>query len=441
MNDDRFPPEAPEPEVAADDGGVRPRPRPVRRLTSLPVLIGMVVIAFFVVVLGWVSSRRADRPEQPGPQEQPAVDTPTARLQAEAERDRLREAPPPARTPPPAPPEPERDQRSPQQILVAEFNNPPPGLRRFGAQQQDEAAPRDPRAAYAELLSERLEAAREERAQAREAMAQQNTDGAAAERPPGYGPPGYDPVGYGGDPGAPFYYRDELYAADQAQRFLDDTRALERSPVRPTVRIPAATPYEVKAGTLVPAILETQINSDLPGSIRARVRQDVYDSTRGQHLLIPRGSTLLGMYSNRVVWGERRVLVAFTRLIFPDGSYIPLDSELGTDALGASGFHDLVNNHYFRLFGNALMVSLISAGVTYSADELREDRTGFRFDAADELALSLGREMGRVFTQLFRRNLNIAPTLETRPGFLFNVFITSDLAFRAPYQPLAPVTR
>lgn len=441
MNDDRFPPDAPEPEVDPGDGGVHPRPHPVRRLTSLPVLIGMVVIAFFVVVLGWVSTRRDSRPEQPAPREQPALHTPTEQLQAEAERDRLREAPAPPRTPPSPPAAPERERRGPQQILVSEFNNPPPGLRRFGSQQQEQAEPRDPRAAYAELLSERLQAARAERQQVQATVGQQDASAPTGGRAPGYGTPGYDPASYGGDADAPFYYRDELYAADQAQRFLDDTRAVDESPVRPTVRIPAATPYQVTAGTLVPAILETQINSDLPGSIRARVRQDVYDSTKGQHLMIPRGSTLLGVYSNRVVWGERRVLVAFTRIIFPDGSHIALDSELGTDALGASGFHDLVNNHYWRLFGNALMVSLISAGVTYSADELREDRTGFRFDAADELSLSLGREMGRVFTQLFRRNLNIAPTLETRPGFLFNVFITSDLVFRAPYQPLPAAIR
>lgn len=431
MNDDlRYPPETPEPEPGhAEDAGVRPRPRPVRRLTSLPVLIGMVVIAFFVVVLGWISTRREGRPEPPGPQERPALHTPTEQLLADAERDRLREAPAVSRQPPAPEAAPEREQREPRAILVSEFNNPPPGLRRFSAPEQPADRQRDPRAAYAELLSDRLAAARAESARA--AGGAEGDAGGADERPPGYGP------GYAADAGAAtFQERDELYAAGQARQFLDDARTAERVPVRPAVRVPAATPYEVKAGTLLPAILETQINSSLPGAVRARVRQDVYDSTRGEHLLIPRGSTLLGVYSNRVVWGERRVLVAFTRIIFPDGSHIPLDGELGTDALGASGFEDLVNNHYWRLFGNALMVSLISAGVTFSADELRDDRTGFRYDVADELALSLGREMGRVFTELFRRNLNIAPTLETRPGFIFNVFITSDLAFRAPYQPL-----
>ena len=101
---------------------------------------------------------------------------------------------------------------------------------------------------------------------------------------------------------------------------------------------PALSPYEVKAGSLVPAVLITQANSDLPGQLIAQVRENVFDTASGAHLLIPQGTRAIGVYDSLVAYGQERILVAWQRLIFPDGSSLNLGSMPGTDPAGAAGF-------------------------------------------------------------------------------------------------------
>jgi hypothetical protein len=97
-----------------------------------------------------------------------------------------------------------------------------------------------------------------------------------------------------------------------------------------------ASPYEVKAGTIIPAVMLGAINSDLPGQILGQVRENVYDSDTGEHLLIPQGTRLVGLYDHKIVYGQERVLITWQRLILPSGSSLSLkDGMPGTDALGA----------------------------------------------------------------------------------------------------------
>src|SRR5690606_12184961 len=124
--------------------------------------------------------------------------------------------------------------------------------------------------------------------------------------------------------------------------------------------------YEVKAGSLVPAVLITQANSDLPGQLIAQVRENVFDTATGAHLLIPQGTRAIGVYDSLVAFGQERVLVAWQRLIFPDGSSLNLESMPGTDLAGAAGFHDRVRRDYVRIFGGAILLSAISAGLQIS---------------------------------------------------------------------------
>jgi len=97
------------------------------------------------------------------------------------------------------------------------------------------------------------------------------------------------------------------------------------------------SPYELHAGSVIPATLLTGINADLPGTILGQVRDDVLDSVTGTYLLIPRGTKLVGTYDSRIVQGERRVLVAWTRLLYPDGSSMDISGMAGTDPAGYSG--------------------------------------------------------------------------------------------------------
>jgi type IV secretion system protein VirB10 len=203
--------------------------------------------------------------------------------------------------------------------------------------------------------------------------------------------------------------------------------------LRASVRIPVS-PYEVKAGTIVPAVMLGAINSDLPGQILAQVRENVYDSDTGEYLLIPQGTRLVGLYDHKTVYGQERVLITWKRLILPDGSSLSLkDGMPGTDALGAAGFHDQVNNHYLRIFGNALLLSVISAGVQLS--QIPEFGQDFRGPTAGNvLGAAVGQQLGSTAAELIRRGMTVAPTLEIRPGYPFNVMVTQDVIFPGPYK-------
>lgn len=193
------------------------------------------------------------------------------------------------------------------------------------------------------------------------------------------------------------------------------------------------TPYELRAGFVIPGTLISGINSDLPGQIVAQVSQDVTDTATGRHLLIPQGSRLVGAYSSDVAYGQSRVLVAWQRIIFPDGKALDIGSMPGADQAGYSGFKDRVNNHYFRIFGSALLMSGITAGVSLSQDQ---GGTGFgqQQTASSAMSEALGQQLGQVTAQLISKNLNVSPTLEIRPGYRFNVVVTKDLTFTKPYQ-------
>jgi type IV secretion system protein TrbI len=200
----------------------------------------------------------------------------------------------------------------------------------------------------------------------------------------------------------------------------------DRSEVRPaTVRGPVR-PYEVKAGTVVPAVLLTGLNSDLPGQLIGQVREPVFNTETGQHSLIPQGA--------RLVYRQEQALVAWKRIIFPNGSSLSLkDGMPGTDATGAAGFHGQVNLHLVRVFGNALLLSVISAGVQLS--QIPDFGRGYAGpNAGNVLWAAVGQELGQTASELIRRGINVAPTLEIRPGYAFNV--TQDLVFPGPYDDM-----
>jgi type IV secretory pathway VirB10-like protein len=195
---------------------------------------------------------------------------------------------------------------------------------------------------------------------------------------------------------------------------------------------PPRSPFELRAGFVVPATLISGINSDLPGQIMAQVAQDVFDTPTGKYLLIPQGARLVGSYSSDVAYGQARVLVAWQRIVFPDGKALDVGAMPGADGAGYAGFNDQVNNHYFRLFGSALLMSAVTAGVSYS--QRNEYNKNGPPNAASTMSEALGQQLGQVTTELLRRNMNIAPTLEIRPGYRFNVVVIEDMTFSKPYR-------
>lgn len=192
----------------------------------------------------------------------------------------------------------------------------------------------------------------------------------------------------------------------------------------PAMRTAVVSPYEMKAGTVIPAVMIGGINSDLPGQIIAQVSENVFDTKTGRHLLIPQGSRLVGTYDNSVTMGQSRVLVAWNRVIFPDASSLDLNMMPGADQGGYAGFHDRVNNHYGKVFGSALMLSLFSAGIQVSQPQAR----GFDNESYGQtIGGAVGQQLGNAGQQIMQRNLRIQPTLQIRPGYRFNVSVTKDM--------------
>jgi type IV secretion system protein VirB10 len=190
---------------------------------------------------------------------------------------------------------------------------------------------------------------------------------------------------------------------------------------------PPNSSTQLDAGSLIPAVLATGINSDLPGDLLAQVSRDVFDSRTERLLLIPRGSRLLGRYQNQVATGDRRLLVAWDRLIFPDGTSLRFPGLPATATSGEAGLPASVDNHLPTVFGSALRLSLLSAGVQLSQPQ--ESATFGQAASARQVgAAALGQELSTVATELLRRRLAIAPTLRIPAGTEFNVFVRGDLA-------------
>ncbi len=219
--------------------------------------------------------------------------------------------------------------------------------------------------------------------------------------------------------------------ADTNEDFLERARADDDADyLFERVKEPVS-PFELKAGTIIPSALITGINSELPGQILGQVRENVYDTVSGEYLLLPQGTRLIGVYRSEVSRGQTRVLVAWKRLIFPNGHSLKIRGMPGTDEEGYSGFSDQVNNHYLRLFGSAIMLSVISGGA-----QLSQPESGHHdgVSAQETLAAALGQNLSQVSTELIRREMNVPPTLEVRPGYLFNVMVTQDIVFPGEYE-------
>jgi type IV secretory pathway VirB10-like protein len=186
-------------------------------------------------------------------------------------------------------------------------------------------------------------------------------------------------------------------------------------------------PNEVKAGTIIPSIMISGINSDLPGQLIGQVAENVYDTATGKQLVIPQGSRLVGIYENNVVMGQNRILIAWSRIIFPNGASIDLGMMPGQDQAGYGGFKDKVNNHHAKVFGQAIVLSLITAGAQLSQPLPRRGDDAASFSYPQILASSLGLQLSQLGMETVRRGMNISPTLTIRPGYRFNVMITKDI--------------
>lgn len=187
------------------------------------------------------------------------------------------------------------------------------------------------------------------------------------------------------------------------------------------------TDTDLRIGTIIPAILINGINSELEGVAIAQVSQNVWDSTHGEHVLIPQGTKLIGDFKSDIKEGQSRVGVSWNRLQFPDGKTLALTNMVGSDQAGYTGFSDMVNNHYKKKFGSATLLSIISGlGSMFAADN--ENQT-----SGEAFTNQLAQQYGTVGSSMIEKNLEIPPTIIIRPGYRFNVIVTQDFALKPYY--------
>lgn len=172
-------------------------------------------------------------------------------------------------------------------------------------------------------------------------------------------------------------------------------------------------------GTVLPAVLETAVNSDLPGFVRAVVSRDVR-AFDGATVVIPRGSKLVGQYRAAVAAGQSRAFVVWTRLIRPDGVTIDLASP-ATDTLGRSGLVGETDRHFFARFGAATLLSVLNTGLGALA--------GSR---GDNIVIGSSQDASRVAEIALQKQIDIPPTLSVPQGAPIRVFVAKDLVFQTP---------
>lgn len=209
--------------------------------------------------------------------------------------------------------------------------------------------------------------------------------------------------------------------AGRKQAFLE--RASDRRTVSGERLSGVVSPAILQAGSVIPAALITGIHSDLPGLVTAQVTQNVYDSPTGRILLIPQGARLIGDYEADVAFGQSRILLAWNRLILPDGRSIVLERQPASDPRGFAGLQDVTDDHWGGVFKAALVSTLLGVGGELGAGADGDLARAVRRGSQDSIA--------RAGDQVVSRELNVRPTLTIRPGFPVRVLVTRDLVLES----------
>jgi len=179
----------------------------------------------------------------------------------------------------------------------------------------------------------------------------------------------------------------------------------------------APSPWTLSAGTIIPASLITGLNSDLPGTVLAQVSENVRDSATGRTILIPQGARLIGSYDSVVAYGQRRALLVWKRIVFPNGSSIGLDNTPATDVSGYTGVADGVNAHTWQLLKGVGLSTLLGVGTQISLG-------GSGSDLVRALRESTQQNAAHAGDRITSRNLDV------RPGWPVRAVVNKDLVLQ-----------
>ncbi len=200
------------------------------------------------------------------------------------------------------------------------------------------------------------------------------------------------------------------------------------------------SPYEIKTGELIPAVLMSGIDSDLAGNITAIVSQDVYDSVKGKYLLIPKGSKIYGTYDSNILYGQNRLMLIWQRIILPNGYSINLESMQGIDITGQAGVKGKVNNHTLKLLRSIVLSSIfnfVSSGVSISAgkDIGKNADVSATATLGQNVANDTSSKLQSAGDMIIERDLNQQPTIKVKAGTRFSIMVNNDMVL-VPYNKL-----
>jgi len=189
-------------------------------------------------------------------------------------------------------------------------------------------------------------------------------------------------------------------------------------------------------GTIIPGILLTAVNTDLPGNVLARVTQNIYDSQTGRKLLIPQGTILIARYNSSVSYAQNRVQIVWDTIIRPDGFQLDLEGANGVDRAGMSGIGAAYDENWFEYLKAAGIITLFSIANSKMTETAAEYATE---ETASNIAASNAEVVNQLGGNIISRALNIQPTLTVDNGTLINIMLNKTL-----YLPSAggnPVTQ
>lgn len=183
-------------------------------------------------------------------------------------------------------------------------------------------------------------------------------------------------------------------------------------------------PFVIFEGTTIDTALVNRLDGEFSGPVKVMVTNPVYSQDR-QHILIPEGTFILGEAQKVSGFGQKRLAVAFHRMLMPDGYSVDLDQFHGLDQVGETGLKDKVNNHYLQIFGASIALGIISGAAEATTN------SGYSESGSDMYRQGMASSLSSSGTSVLDKFINVQPTITIREGHRIKVYISQDLLLPA----------
>jgi type IV secretion system protein VirB10 len=216
-----------------------------------------------------------------------------------------------------------------------------------------------------------------------------------------------------------------------------ETRGGYKRPLEANIDSAAGQPYLVYEGSVLDTVLMNRLDGDAVGPVKVLVSNPLYSHDH-QHVIIPEGSVVLGEAKKIGAAGfgqQRRMAVAFHRLIMPDGYSVDLDQFQGLDQIGEEGLKDKINNHYLDIFGTS-----IALGVIAGAGEITQGGGAITPNGSQAFTNGTAASVSQSASTILDRFLQIPPTITIREGHRIKVYFTQDMLLPAHSNHTIPQT-